>query len=440
MLYYQKNILAISAFEEKIVRRYRKIFSIQEIEQQPILQWALGALLLGLFITFYGWINSSAISLSSAQNGTATCWPYFQRCESLFFLETLPSYSQTTLYAFLFGIMLLAVYFMWQRQWVYAHMNILALFAWKFFVMFVMSASLAANFDYYDIIIGAILLFFPYKEMLAKIAFVVLYSLAGTLKIHEGWITASYFTTLVGGMPWVSNMLAPLATNIVIGAEIAGSWLLLARRASWQRAVLAFFIFFHLYSILLVGYRYPTTTLTMLLVLFGPMYHYTKPRFDRRSIAGWLFILLLFVLQFLPKFVHGDQRWTLEANQYGLNMFEANHQCRSHVLYETKDGKQITEDYESRRALDRCNPYRQWLRIHKYCEYGDVRKARWTFDHSINGHPFYRIVDVIDACALTYKPLSHNPWILIPGENAPAIGRPLKNPYDNPKYIYDLGK
>ena len=335
----------------------------------------------------------------------------------------------------------MAVYFMYRRQWVYVHMNILALYIWKFVVMFILSASLAANFDYYDIVIGAVLLFFPYKEVFAKLAFVVLYFLAGTVKIHEGWITGSYFTTLVGSMPWVPNALAPLAANAVIGAEIAGSWFLLARRPRVQRAALIFFIFFHFYSIILVGYRYPSSTLTMLLVLFGPLYRYSQPPpFNRKTLVGWLFIALLFTCQFLPKIVYGDQRWTLEANQYGLNMFEANHQCRSEILYETKGNKQITETYESRRALDRCNPYRQWLRIHTYCESGEVRKARWTFDHSINGHPFYRIVDVVDACGLAYKPLSHNPWILIPGETAQAMGRPLKDPYDNPKYIYDLGR
>jgi len=269
--------------------------------------------------------------------------------------------------------------------------------------------------------------------MFAKLAFVVLYFLAGTIKIHEGWITASYFTTLVGGMPWLSSALAPMAANIVITAEIVGAWFLLSRRPTLQRIAVSFFVFFHLYSITLVAYRYPTTTLTMLLVLFGPLYRYTPPRFDRRAIAGWLFIALLFTFQSLDKVVYGDQKWTLEANEYGLNMFGANHQCRSQVVYALADGKKVTTTFESKKSRDRCNPYWEWLRIHKACEYGGVVKAPWTFDQSINGHPFYRIVDVPDACVLTYKPLSHNSWIQIPGEGAPAIGRPLQDPYDAPE-------
>jgi len=253
--------------------------------------------------------------------------------------------------------------------------------------------------------------------------------LAGSVKIHEGWITASYFTTLVGGLPLSTSILAPLATNMVIAAEIVGGWFLLSDRPRLQRAALAFFIFFHLYSIGMVGYRYPTTTLTMLLVLFGPMYRYTLPPLNRKSVAGWLFVASLFVFQFLPKIIAGDEKWTLEGYQYGLNMFNANHQCRSLVIYDYAGGKQATTTYESQNAVDRCSPYLHWLRIQRQCGYGGAVKAKWIFDHSINGHPFYRIVDVQDACPLTYKPFSHNSWIQIPGEGASVIGRPLEDPY-----------
>ncbi|MDO8481966.1 MAG: hypothetical protein Q7S75_02705 [bacterium] len=423
------SFLELLPFERKFVGWYRRFFSIQEIEQQSILQWALGALLLGLFVTFYGWIYSDAISTSTAAAGKASCWPYFQNCDWLYVLQALPYYSQTNLYTVFFGIMLLVVYFMWRRQWVYAHMGILVLYMWKVFIMFAVSSALAANYDYYDIVIGAAILFFPHKEVFAKLSFVLLYFLAGTIKIHEGWITASYFTTLVGGLPWFNNTMAPLATNIVIMEQIIGSWFLLSRRPSIQRIAVALFVFFHLYSTILVGYRYPSTALTMLLVLFGPLYRYTPLPFDRKATMGWLLVVLLFILQSLAFIVPGDQKWTLEANQYGLNMFEANHQCQSKVVYELDNGKQITSTYESRMSRDRCSPYVQWLRIHKYCEYGGVASARWTFNHSINGHPFYRIVDVLDACQLTYKPFSHNPWIVTPKESAPAIGRPLQDPY-----------
>lgn len=423
----------LGPLERKIVQRYSRFFSIHEIEQTPVLQWALGALLIGLFVTFSIWVNSGAISVSTAQEGRAACWPYFQNCEGLYFLEALPYYSQTTLYSLFFGIMLLVIYFMWQKQWVYAHMGILVLYIWKAFTMFAVTAAFAGNYDYYDIIIGGVLLFFPHKEAFTKLAFVLLYFLASTIKIHEGWITASYFTSLVGGMPWFNGVLsplAPLASNFVIVAQMVGCWFLLSRRPVVQRTAVVFFVFFHLYSITLVSYRYPATALTMLLVLFGPLYRYSPLSFGRKAAAGWFLVGLLFFFQLLPKMVPGDQKWTLEANQYGLNMFEANHQCRSQIVYEFADGKKLTSRYEPRRAWDRCNPYYQWLRIHRYCEYGGVVRARWTFDHSINGHPFYRIVDAEDACQLTYKPLSHNPWIITPKEGAPPIGRPLKNPYD----------
>lgn len=415
--------------EDKLTRTYRRLFFIDEIEQSAVLQWALGALLLALFVTFNRWADSDAISVSTAQAGRAICWPYFQGCDSLYFLQSLPYYTQSTLYALFFGIILLAIYFMWKRQWVYAHQCVLMLFLWKAFVMFVLTAELSLNYDYYDIVLGFVILFLPHKEVFAKIAFVALYFLAGTIKIHEGWIAATYFTTLVGGMPWIANSLAPLATNIVIFEQIVGSWFLLSRRMFVQRLTLAFFIFFHLYSIALVTYRYPATALTILLILFGPLYRHTSIPLDRKAIAGWAFIAIMFVLQFIPIVLIDDHRWTLETNQYGLNMFEANHQCRSKTVLEMSDGKQVTSLYESQKAWDRCNPYPIWLWIHRYCESRQVTKARWTFDHSINGHPFYRIIDLEDACLVDYNPLAQNEWIISPFEGAAAVGRPLKNPY-----------
>ncbi len=425
----------ISSVEATFVSRYRRIFSVKEIEDTPVLQWALGALMLGIFVSFYTWINSAAISVSTALSGNAACWPYFQDCERLYFLEALPYYSQTTLYSFFFGVFLLVVYYMWRGDWTRVHMGILSLFLWKLFAMFVLSPGLAANYDYYDVVMGVVILLLPNKEAFAKVTFVLLYFLSATVKIHEGWIAASYFTTLVGGLPWISAALAPVATNIVIVEQIIGSWFLLSKKKLAQRLAFAFFVFFHLYSIVLVGYRYPSTALTMLVVLFGPMYRFTQVSFNRTTIVNWIFIVLLFVLQFLPIIaVPGDQRITLEANSYGFNMFEANHQCVSRVVYTLPGGETTTRVFESDKAWDRCNPYMSWLQIKNQCDAGTATAAAWTFDHSINGHPFYRIVDVENACTLTYQPLSHNAWIKTPEEGAAVIGRPLKNPYQESRF------
>jgi len=111
-------------------------------------------------------------------------------------------------------------------------------------------------------------------------------------------------------------------------------------------------------------------------------------------------------------------------------MFEANHQCISqHTLY-FKDGSTETDIRESIDARRRCDPYRAWFKFQSSCANGTlVDRIEWQFDHSINGGPFYRIVDEQDVCSLEYKAFGRNEWIKTPEEGATIIGYPVKNVY-----------
>jgi hypothetical protein len=98
-------------------------------------------------------------------------------------------------------------------------------------------------------------------------------------------------------------------------------------------------------------------------------------------------------------------------------MFEANHQCISTRKIFSKEGK-ILEDVEKNNIANfRCDPYSFYFKIKQLCEKENVAKISWTFDHSINGHPYERIVDTENACLLKYKPFSHNDWIKMDGES-----------------------
>lgn len=421
-----------SEAEKHFFRRYQSLFSIQEVEENTVLQWAYGALLLAFFITFYGWIFSPAISLSTAAKGEHVCWPYFQSCERLFFLESVTDYSQSMFYAALYGLMLVAVYCIKKREWVLTHAILLLCWLWKFLVIFVLSKMTKANFDYYDIVLGAALLFLPHKLFFARLLFAFLYFLASTIKIHEGWILGTYFTTLQNGLPLFPDAIAPLVTSGVILLQIIGGWFLMSQKTLRQRAVLWIFVLFHLYSIILVGYRYPTTALTMLLVLFGPGYTPLRPPVDRKSVVGWAMVIALVAVQMIGYIIPGDQKLTLEGNAYGLFMFEANHQCRSTATFFLKDGTRVTDSRDNTSARYRCDPYDIWFRLKQKCrKRDDIKSIAWTFDHSINGGPFRRIVDVLDACSLEYHPFSRNTWIR-DEHTAPVVGLPYKNTYDRP--------
>lgn len=442
--------------------KYERIFGIEEIRTQPILQWYFGASILFFFLTFSTWLNSSSITVEDAQRGSAVCWPYFQSCWKLFFFHDLSvDYSRSIFYMVLYGILALIVYSMWRRKWTQAHALLALLWLWEVAVAFIFAYSITAPFYYYHAFLTAILLFVPYKEYFLKIAFVLFYFLSVTIKFDDGWVLGTYFTTLKTGLPIFPDALTPLFTNIVIFSQVIGCWFLLSTRRLLQRSALVFFTFFHLYSGTFVQYMYPTAALPPLLILFGPLYRHTPTPFSRKSIAGWLLLVCICIFQVLGFITPGDRRLTLEGNRFGMFMFEANHECvitatiyergahglnssweapmgtpctnlycmtaTSATVYATTTV--ITEQYESGSSLYRCDPYNWWQRYKIRCANNPLtERVALQFDHSINGGPFYRIVDTQNICAENYQVFTHNPWILLPPQ-AQIDGYPVQDYY-----------
>lgn len=449
--------------------QYRRIFSIAEIEDNRTLQWFFGAMLFYFFITFESWVMSSRLTAENA--GSAVCWPHFQDCGWLYFLSNLPNgYSQTIFYMCLYTVMLLIVYSMWKKRWVAAHALMLVLFIWKVFVGFFLSYGTLGMYDDYHLILTAALLFLPHKEYFAKLLFVLLYFVSATIKFHPSWILGTYFTALQGGLPIFPDALMPLITGSVILEQVIGCWFLLSKNRIAQRLALAYFVIFHLYSGVLVLYNYPSATLPALLILFGPMYRYQRPPLSWKSTAGWVLAASLFLFQ-IPSWTTDTDtvRITDANNRYGMWMFDANHQCVTTVQFRYdpavkltpesmevprgtpcdgfectvarrtfKDGDQWVREIRRESAVSwkRCDPYEKWATYKNSCD--SVSAVSLKLDHSINGGPFYRIINEKDICGLTYKLFGPNDWIKAPPE-APAVGIPVKNVYRYPGQQYVRG-
>lgn len=418
-------------YEKKFLEKYRTLFSIREIEQSITLQFFAGISLFIFFVTFSRWIYSTALTVEAYASGTHMCWPYFKECGVFNVLQTLPfGYSQTTLYMLFFAMMIIAAFFMYKKEWVLTHLILLLLFIWEFLGVFVLSSGMGANYDYYQILLTFILLFLPYKTFFLKLVLVLFYFFASTIKIDDGWILGTYFSSLQTGIPIFPDAITPIVTNLVIFMQIVGAWFLLGRNMLLQRLAFTYFVIFHLYSGILVGYRYPATVLLTLIVLFGPFYVHTKVPLTKKALGGWILAAFMLIAQFLPILIPGDHRLTLEGNKYGLYMFEANHQCLNDYTVVSNDGTEKPVHLESNSARNRCDPYRTWFYLQQACQRDtSIAHITWTFDHSINGEPFYRIVDESNACILEYKALGHNQWIKTPETGAPVIGYPVKNFY-----------
>lgn len=386
------------------------------------------SLLIPYYVAFFALVYSSSTSTGSSLS--PGCWSYLPNCENFYFLQAMPyGYSQTIFYAGIFFLFLLAIEGLVKNKWKQVWWTFFLLFLWKLYTSFIIGTQ-PGNYDYYDIVLSIVLLFFPYKAWFFRLAFVFLYFLAATIKIHEGWILGTYFTSLQTGLAIFGNEIAPLITMFVILMQIVGTWFLISKNAFYRNLAFAFFLAFHLYSIVYVGWRYPSSDLFMLCTLF---YLYKNPEpvgLSKKTLAAYAFFIILLVLQFIPKFIPGDQKFTLEGNNLGLYMFEANHQCISNVKMSNSITGEMAEDYNfSVMAQRRCNPSFYLQRIKKSCkEFPDV-KFEWTFDHSINGSPFYRMIDEKDACSLEYKTFKKNDWIKYDKSEMEIIGYPLKNFY-----------
>jgi len=413
------------------LRHYNRWFSINEIASSVALKWVFGSLCLSHLVTFLNWFSLSTLTVSMYQAGNHTCQPYFQDCGRWFFLQTPPDgYSQSVLYAVLFAFILFAVHAAAKQRWTLAHALFMPAFLWHSIVILLLSEELSLNFQYYVLIFSVIFLFLPHKEYFLKFSLVLLYFLSTTVKIHESWVLGTYFSSLKLGLPLFPKWSIPFWTNLVILMEMVAAWWLLSRPGWKQQTVFVFFVCFHLYSIMLVGYRYPLFVLPILYILFGVFYRYQNAPFDRKSLAGWVLMILLCCLQTISHLIPGDAKLTLEGNKYGQYMFEANHQCVTEATIHYYGGATRDIRVESGRAFVRCNPYNIWFRFDQYCQ-GDaaIERIAWTLDHSINGGPFYRIVDVENACALSYKPFSRNEWIKTEKDQLQIMGRPVENWY-----------
>ncbi len=426
-----KNIFN-SKWEKKFFNFYHKFFSLKEIENSTGLIWVWGTLLLSYFVSFSAWaIHPTAMTKMGVSSGQYSCWDYYQSCGRWHIFDALPlGYSQTSFYMGIFGILVLIIVLLKKREYILAHILTSLLFIWHFLNLFILTSAFVGNYEYFVFVFGLIFLFIPHKEWFLKLSLVAFYFLASTLKLNDGWILGTYFTSMFTGAPLAPDWFVPIATNLTILAQMVFAWFIFSKNKILRNIMVVYFLFFHLYSGILVGYKYPSVVVPIFVVLYILYYRWQKPPLDKKSIIGWSLIFMMLIIQMIKIWIPGDVRMTMEGNKYGLYMFEANHQCVSTIEIENKDGKKIKMRAKSESARSRCDPYKYWWKIKKqYCVKLEVKKIAWTFDHSINGEPFYRIVDSNNICNLEYQAGEHNKWIKLKKDKPEIVGYPYKNWY-----------
>lgn len=403
-------------------------FSLHEIRDDLVVRWFGGAILLGYIVTFENWAGSGGTTTAALNRGSVLCWPFLPNCADWLWLQLPPfGYSQNIFYAVLLGLIVMAAWGLVTNRIRLAHLCFGLLLLAKGYLM-LQNYNFKGNFDYYHNAFAIIYLFLPHKRFFGSLSLPLFYYLSTVAKLHPSWTLGNYFTPMTLGLPLFPIGSEPIPTNLLIFMEMVMGWFLFSHRPRLQQAMFWFFVAFHLYSSILVGYRYPVTVLPVLLVLFGPFFKpFKQIPLGRDSIPGWSLVGLLFFLQFIGPAIPGDEKLTAEGNFYGLYMFEANHQCQATAT----DGMGIPlKTVRDSMPRNRCDPW-EFLQLaqQRYCQNPRIIKpVGLEILHSINGGPFYQIVKEPDVCALTFKPFGKNDWIK-DATTAPAVGRPYMNFY-----------
>ncbi len=387
--------------------------------KEPILPTICFLFIFDLFQTFSSWIGNKYITLQYATNNMAVCPPYFQSCLRYYFLDTVPiSYGQNILYMVLGVFLFLALYFLYTKEYQKFLFFISIPFLYKIIYQYFLTYLVPGNYNVLGIFFGLVLLFSVYKIFYLRVVFVVFYLCAAVIKLHAGYMTGSIFTSLSLGVPLVPRFFLPYAGMFFfLLCVIPPLTLLFSKNRTYRLSALILLTGFHMYSISMVGFRYSLLLLPLLWLLF----YFEKEEiiFEKKYLKDYFAIIAIFVmvlLQTLPLYIKGDERMTGEGYRYGYYMYDGNHQCESHKKIYYKDGSTENLQAKNTTAMYSCDPYEEWFKIKRFCRLEKVQKITWTYDHSLNGLPYRRIVDSEDACVLQYKPFSHNEWIDEDGE------------------------
>lgn len=414
-------VTAINA-PQRFIRRFSFVQTVAFTAGQRL--FALATTFLFLFdLTRFSYRTTGANQL---------CWPHWQNCRSLPLPAGLPeSYGNGIMFAAVFGVILVALWGLFKNRAAWVIPSLWLLVAYKFFYHFVWQWTGLFNFELFHLIpTTAFLLNSPNRIFGAQAAWATCCFLAAFVKLHDSWIVGTYFSTLEIGIPLFPRSWIPFLSQAVIPFEIFCSWGLLSHR--WRKYSFYLWTAFHLYSVMFVGFHYPTRCILILWSLFLPETEDGDVRpsvlAKRLNASALALIILIIMMQTLPLVYREDVKRTLRFEGYAFSMFDANFQCFETITAKLPDGSVLSMNRGSRMARGRCGPRLGLMRIHKFCQELKPTAIQWTLDQSINGDPFYQIVQTEDACRLSYSLFGKNEWMTL--QNPPVVGFPRVNALD----------
>lgn len=371
-----------------------------------------------LFSTLLFLFDYNQFSFTGFNVDEKTCWPHFPQCRDFSLTAVPESYTSNVFFMFLFAGILACLYYIWKNR-PEVYLKIFAsLVGLKVFIYFFWTFTEHHNFAYFHLMPAtAFLLNKKNRIFAAQVTWALAYSLSAAVKLDDSWILGTYFTPLELGMPFVPRELIPLGSLFVIFLEIIVSWTLLSDRL--KQASTWIWTGFHTYSVILVGFFYPTRCIASLWTLFLGQSPQENPAPKVLNKKTFLFLFLMTGLQVIPYTFAEEPRMIMRWEGYGFNMFDANFQC----LIEYKYGNQ-REVIIRKSSMHRCSP-RKYLDLAKMRCAREKKPVSYRMIKSINGEPFYEIVKLENACREDFLMFGENSWL--DHRNPKLVGYPYYN-------------
>ncbi len=394
-----------------------------EIRDNNKLRLVYWSLLAGSFLSLISAYQKRLNTPEKIQSFDYLCPSYFQDCFKIQFPSALPVSWDHQIFLGLFVITLfLSCYFFLKERYKTALLLLLPEAFLSILSTFFLTVNSSTPFEFFHTGFLIVLIFFPQKEFFLKLVFCVLYFCSGLIKLDHSWIFGEYFNSLALGMPIIPNFFIPIVTNLVIAFELVFVFFLLGFNRKNNRVVFYFFMVFHLYSIFLVGIRYPIHCLPILFFLFRD---FELTKFRRENFLLLCYPVILFLLNLPPLFI-SDSKATYEGFRPAINMFDSNRQCRANYIITDLKGRVQKIEKISSGAYSRCSVYHYFYPMKQKCNKGVIKSAVFSVDVSLDGGALERYVEDIDICQVEFKHWGPNDWI---ERNRRSLGFPTKNSY-----------
>jgi len=370
--------------------------------------------LIFVFQSAYWWIYGFAEKLTIDQ--ASVCWPFFRSCSSIRFFNPIDYKVFFIVLAFL-GL-ITSILFILKKVKTAFLLLLISEIASVLFILIDYRLRLNQNIMIFFVV--SAYLFSLNKLRYMRLIIVLFYFFAGLLKLNPEWLSGE---AIYGSLWLIPDSFKPLAAKYVVFLELFLIWFLLLSKR-FKAIILTQLFLFHLVSLGVVGFYYPTLMLLILsLFVFDIFENTEKTNNFKFDFAGVSIVSILILFNGMPHFLGRDNSITGESRILSLHMFDTITICNSSATLHYTGKSPIKIDlYMPNVVRIRCDPVVFLSRVRQLCaihaEDPDFDDIDWQLEvkkkHEVQSS-FKQIVNIKKFCSqnIEYNLLLKNNWIEI---------------------------